>query len=291
LRQVSSFANNMTLSSFQYGTTKPKGMQARVTRLRSKQAGDNAHAPSSSKMTMNTCCWRKCKIIMDDENKILNDLPNLKTALRTRSSASSMLEATLIICGANYNSDNAKIRDVRNQEFQVKKVMYDSSDDDAAFESLHRHSWHKDDEQVIDKFLITNNSTHVIRKTEHSSDAYLEGFQHHCTEVGIKVVDPEQIWSNVAVVKVMQKNSNVLVKMCFIDETMQWNRNYSHSSTISASTRITKRANCTVDLILEPAQGNDEGCSRSICHYWPVTIGDTLIMFECRIQYYPNNYD
>ena len=109
----------------------------------------------------------------------MNDLPNLKTALRTRSSASSMLEATLIICGANYSSDNAKIRDVRNQEFQVKKkVMYDSSDDDAAFESLHRHSWrHKDDEQVIDKFLITNNSTHVTRKTEHSSDAYLKGMK------------------------------------------------------------------------------------------------------------------
>ena len=58
----------MTLSGFQYGT-KPKGMQAKVKRLRSKQAGDKTHALSSSKITMNTCCWRKCKIIMDGKNK------------------------------------------------------------------------------------------------------------------------------------------------------------------------------------------------------------------------------
>lgn len=283
----------MVVTGAHHSTKANSMIERQVKRLQLKKVGDENHESPSSKVKMTTCCWRKCKIVMDDENEVLNDLPDLKTALRTRSSGSSMLETTLIICGASYDPDNAKIQDGKNKNNQIeKKTLYNTSVDDAAFESLYRHSWrHKGNEKVIDKFLITNNSTHVKRMSEHSMDMCLEGFQRQCTEVGITVVDPEQIWSHVAVVKVMQKKSNVLVKIFFIDETMKWNRSYPNGSKVATSTRVTKQANCAIDLVLEPAQGRYGGCTRSIRHYWPVTIGDTLIMFECRIQYYPHNND
>ena len=122
-------------------------------------------------------------LLFIDENEVLNDLPDLKTALRTRSNGSSMLETTLIICGASYDPDNAKIQDGKNKNNQIeKKTSYNTSVDDAAFESLYRHSWrHKGNEKVIDKFLITNNSTNVKRMSGHSMDMCLEGiFKRYC---------------------------------------------------------------------------------------------------------------
>ena len=43
-------------------------------------------------------------VLSSDETTMLNELPNLKTALQTRFRESLMLDATFIICDANYNA-------------------------------------------------------------------------------------------------------------------------------------------------------------------------------------------
>lgn len=53
----------------------------------------------------------------------------------------------------------------------------------------------------------------------------------------------------------------------------------------SANARITKRAECTVNLVLEPSQDAEGVCRRWIYHFWQVIIERTIIIFECRIEY------
>jgi len=104
--------------------------------------------------------------------------------------------------------------------------------------------------------------------------------------VNIEVSDLEQIWSSTAVIKIIQKKSNILVKIRFYDkqssrmpyrqdETMQW-REYPCSSTVSIS-RTVKRAMRTVGLVLEPTRGGKGECNQPISHYWQVHV---LIIFE-----------
>jgi len=283
----------------QYGT-RPKGMQERQVprQIRCKKSDADMATTSSN---VNTFYWRKCKIIMDDESTQSKDLPCLKTALRTRSSASSMIEATLIICGADYDNTekNEKEKTISDHDYDVKEVIEEESDI-SSFES-YRSPW----THTIGKFHIMTSSSNepsTSKSMAYPSESAIsdvdpntcsiEEYQSRA-EVGIEISDPDEIWSSVVVMKVMQRKSNILVKMSFednigsrsqyhIDEAMRWNKTHCRSS---VNAHITKRAKCTVNLVLESSRGTEEVCRRSICHFWPVTIDHTLIIFECRIEY------
>ena len=78
-----------------------------------------------------------------DERTVLNELPNLKTALRTRFRVTSMLEEpTFIICDVNCKADN-------------ENNAADDTSDDITAESLHsRHFRCEGEMQVIGKFRV-----------------------------------------------------------------------------------------------------------------------------------------
>lgn len=275
-------------------------MEARQTpkqnRGNKKSEGDVATTTSN----VSTVYWRKCKIIMDDESTQSNDLPCLKTALRTRSTASSMIEATLIICGADYNNaEEDEIGKITSDiNYNVKEVIDEESDILSSSDS-YRSPW----THPIGKFLITTSGKPSTSKrmdyqselgvsTVDSQTCSIEEY-HPRAEVGIEISDPDEIWSSVVVMKVIQTKSNILLKMSFENKIGSHSRHHINGlmrrnqkhSLRSAHARITKRAKCTVNLVLEPSQDAEGVCRRSICHFWPVTIDHTLIIFECRIEY------
>jgi len=263
-----------------------------------KSEGDVATTTSN----VSTVYWRKCKILMDDESTQSNDLPCLKTALRTRSTASSMIEATLIICGADYDNaeEDEKGKTASDINYDVKEVIDEESDISSSSSSdSYRSPW----THPIGKFLITTsgNGPSTSKRMDYQSELGLstvdskmcsiEEYQPRA-EVGIEISDPDEIWSSVVVMKVIQKKSNILLKMSFKNKIGSRSRHHINGavrrnqkhSLRSANARITKRAKCTVNLVLEPCR-DAEVCRRSICHFWPVTIDHTLIIFECRIEY------
>jgi len=257
--------------------------------------------------------WRDRKIIMDDEKTMLQALPNLRTMFCTRSSASTIMEAAIIIHGADYNT----------RENDEKKDAMDKEDDPTPSKSIPHSPMTQTSFQVVtncDRLYKPRRKSGLqsIGISSLESKTYeKEGFRPRAADVGVEILDPDQIWSSIAMVKVLQRRSDMLVKISFNDVmgVSSHHRHHRHRYHLRKKTACgspLKRATCTVDLVLEeppthrPDRGLEEGIEeegiwekegpnnsrrrrkRSICsHYWPVTVGvHTLMVFELRIHYY-----
>jgi len=255
-------------------------------------------AATSSNMKM--FCRRDRKIIMDDEKTMLQALPNLRTTLCTRSSASRMMEVAMIISGVGYRIEDA----------------IDKKDDPTPSKSIRHRPRTQTSFQVVtsgDKLYKPRRELNLgsIGIASLDSTTYeKEDFRPGAADVGIEILDPDHIWSSIAMVKVLQRGSDILVKIIFNDVMGASSRHchhhqlqhHYHSRQKTARSCSLKRATCSVDLILEDQpnhcldHGMEEGIEeeriwekeRSICsHYWPVTVGVNMLMvFELRIHYY-----